>query len=140
MKRIGSAAALMLSATSAQAQTGGDIAGRWRTDDGKAVVAIAPCAGGSTQMCGRIVQILAAQPEGGARDTRNPNRALRSRPLIGVAVFTNLQRDGARWAGNGYSPEEGRNFNAEVSADGQRLTVRGCVGPFCRTLRWARAN
>jgi uncharacterized protein (DUF2147 family) len=132
-----SLAALALPVAAQQAST---VAGRWRTDDGKAVITVAPCSTGSVQLCGRISSFLVPEPAGGARDTHNPNRALRTRPLLGVAVLTNLTREGNAWTGRGYSPEEGRNFNATVRVDGGRLNVRGCVAVFCRTVVWARAS
>lgn len=125
--------------TAALAQAGpAPIAGMWRTDDGRAVITIAPCAAGATTLCGRISRFLVAEPAGGARDTNNPNRALRTRPLMGVQVLTALSyRDGA-WRGAGYSPEEGRTFNATVRSQNGRLSVRGCVALFCRTVEWTR--
>lgn len=116
------------------------IAGRWRTDDGKAVITIAPCSNGSTTLCGRISRFLVPEPAGGARDTNNPNTSLRERPLMGVQVLSNLTREGNSWSGRGYSPEEGRNFNATVRVEDGRLNVRGCVAVFCRTVVWTRAS
>ena len=137
------AAAAILTAT-AVAQTTppatGAIAGTWRTDDNRAIITIAPCASGGGQMCGRISRFLVPEPAGGARDGNNPNRALRSRPLMGVQILSGLSRDGTRWTGSGYSPEEGRNFRATVTPNGNRLTVRGCVAIFCRSVEWTRAR
>lgn len=124
----------------AAAQDSGSIAGRWRTDDGRAVITIAPCSSGGATLCGRITRFLVAEPAGGARDTNNPDRSLRSRPLMGVQVLSNLSREGQRWTGRGYSPEEGRHFNATVRVENGRLNVRGCVAVFCRTVAWTRAN
>lgn len=124
----------------ASAQQGGSIAGRWRTDDGKAVIAVAPCTAGATTLCGRITRFLVAEPAGGARDGNNPDRSLRTRPLMGVQVLSNLSREGNAWTGRGYSPEEGRNFNATVWVENGRLNVRGCVAVFCRTVVWTRAS
>jgi uncharacterized protein (DUF2147 family) len=122
------------------AQDSGSIAGRWRTDDGRAVITIAPCSSGGATLCGRITRFLVAEPAGGARDTNNPDRSLRSRPLMGVQVLSNLSREGQRWTGRGYSPEEGRHFNATVRVENGRLNVRGCVAVFCRTVAWTRAS
>lgn len=122
------------------AQDSGSIAGRWRTDDGRAVITIAPCSSGGATLCGRITRFLVAEPAGGARDTNNPDRSLRSRPLMGVQVLSNLTREGQRWSGRGYSPEEGRHFNATVRVENGRLNVRGCVAVFCRTVVWTRAT
>lgn len=61
---------------------------------------------------------------------------------MGVQVLSGLTRSGnsAQWTGRGYSPEEGRNFNATVTANGNRLNVRGCVAIFCRTVVWTRSR
>lgn len=116
------------------------IAGNWRTDDNRAIITVAPCSAGATALCGRISRFLTPEPTGGARDGNNPNRALRNRSLLGVAILTNLSfRDGA-WRGSGYSPEEGRNFNATVRVEGGRLNLRGCVAVFCRTVEWTRGR
>ncbi len=140
MKSLIAATMLLALALPASAQQSGDIAGRWRTDDGKAVITIAPCTSGGATLCGRISRFLVPEPAGGARDGNNPDRALRARSLLGVAVLTNLARNGERWTGRGYSPEEGRNFNATVHVAGGRLNVRGCVAVFCRTVVWTRAG
>lgn len=126
-----------LVALAAGAATPTPIAGRWQTDDGKAIVAIAPCGAG---LCARIERFLVPEPRGGARDDKNPDRALRTRPLIGVQILSNLKADGKAWKGRGYSPEDGRNFNATVTADGNKLNVRGCVTIICRTVVWTRAK
>ncbi len=138
MKYAMTAALALALAAPAVAQQDGGIAGRWRTDDGKAVITIAPCTAGAAPVCGRITRFLVAEPAGGARDGNNPDRTRRSRPLLGVQVLTNLVRSGNGWTGRGYSPEEGRNFNATVRVDGNRLNVRGCVAVFCRTVVWTR--
>lgn len=113
------------------------IVGRWQTDDGKAIVEVGPC---GAALCGKIVRFLVAEPRGGARDDKNPDQSLRTRPLLGVQILSGLKADGGAWKGRGYSPEEGRNFNATVSADGTKLNVKGCVSFFCRTVVWTRAR
>ncbi len=140
MKSTLTAIALLMLALPAAAQDGGSIAGRWRTDDGKAVITIAPCTTGGATLCGRISRFLVPEPAGGARDTNNPDRSLRARSLMGVQVLSNLSRDGQRWTGRGYSPEEGRHFNATVRVQNGQLNVRGCVAVFCRTVVWTRAG
>ena len=135
------AAALGISvgtATLATAQVATNpLTGDWRTDDGKAIVRIAPC---GAALCGRVARLLVAEPAGGARDTHNPDPALRSRPVVGVEIFSGLTRHGAAWQGQGYSPEMGRRFNATLTPVGDRLTVRGCVAIFCQTQTMTRAR
>jgi uncharacterized protein (DUF2147 family) len=141
--RGAAATGLLLAATAiigshqAQAQGSVPIAGRWRTDDGNAIVTIAPC---GNAHCGRITQLTRQQPAGGARDGNNPNPALRSRPIVGLTIFSNLQRNGNSWRGTGYMPQAGRNFQATLTPAGNRLTVRGCVSVFCQSMDWTRAD
>ncbi len=112
------------------------IAGSWKTDDGKSVIRFADC---GAAVCGTIERFLVPEPPGGARDGENPDKAKRSRKLLGLRIFWNLQPDGNRYKGKGYSPEDGRYFNAQVWREGSRLVVKGCVTLFCRTLRWTPA-
>jgi uncharacterized protein (DUF2147 family) len=145
MLQVLGVAGLMALAGSAAAQADrpntGQIAGRWLTSTNDAIITIAPCPTRSTAMCGRITRMLIPEPTGGIRDGNNPNRALRNRPVVGIEVFSNLVPDEGAWAGRGYSPEEGRNFNATLTPlTGGRLRVRGCVAVFCRTMVWARAS
>ncbi len=126
------AAATVTLAGVAQAQDSG-VAGDWRSDDGRAVIRIAPCGANATTMCGRIQRFLVPEPAGGARDTKNPDASLRSRPILGITIFSGLTRSGNTWRGAGYSPEAGRHFNATLTPTAERLTVRGCVAIFCQT-------
>lgn len=112
------------------------ITGNWKADDGKSVIEFYPC---GPRICGRIARFLVPEPAGGARDTENPDKALRNRKLLGLRVFWNLAPGGTRFKGKGYSPEDGRNFNAEVWREGNVLKVRGCVLVICRTAGFTRA-
>lgn len=124
-------------AAPASAAAPAPITGRWTTDDGKALIEIARC---GTALCGKIQRVLVAEPAGGARDVKNPDKAKRDRRLAGTSVLWNLSAADGAWKGQGYSPEEGRNFNATVTAAGSKLKVRGCVALFCRTVTWTKAS
>lgn len=112
------------------------IEGSWKGEDGKSVIEFYRCGAG---YCGRIARLLVAEPAGGARDRKNPDKSLRDRKLLGLRVFWNLAPDALRFKGKGYSPEDGRNFNAEVWREGNRLKVKGCVMLFCRTTGFTPA-
>ena len=112
------------------------IAGNWKTDDGKSVIQFYKC---GTSMCGKISKFLVPEPAGGARDADNPDKAKRNRKLLGLRIFWNLKADGTRYKGKGYSPEDGRYFNAQVWRSGNTLKVKGCVVVFCRTATFTRA-
>lgn len=111
------------------------LAGRWKTDDGKGIVAMAPCGGG---MCGRIERLLIEEPPGGQRDVRNPDADKRGRKVEGLQIYWNLVQTGDGWKGQGYSPEDGRYYTARLRVNGDRLTMKGCVSIFCRTVTWSR--
>lgn len=114
------------------------IAGRWRTEDGSALVTIAPCAAGARALCGRVTQFLVPEPKGGFRDAKNPDPKLRNRPVLGEQVFSGLLPAGRSWKGRGYSVKDGRHFAATLTADSAGLSVRGCVTIICRTVIWTR--
>jgi uncharacterized protein (DUF2147 family) len=129
--------AAIIGSSAANANGPAPITGRWQTDDGKAIIEVAPC---GNAMCAKISRFLVTQPAGGARDGNNPDKALRSRPLLGVQILSGLRADGSEWKGQGYSPEEGRNFRATVTTKGNKLNLKGCVAVFCRTVQWTRAS
>jgi uncharacterized protein (DUF2147 family) len=107
----------------------------WRTQSGAGTVRIEACA---TKTCGRI---LSGAPKAGETglDFRNPNPALRSRPLIGTNILSNFTRqaDYSYKGGTIYNPEDGKTYRSEfkLKPDGN-LAVKGCVGPLCQTQTW----
>ena len=112
------------------------IVGNWKTDDGRAIVTVAPCPGG---LCATIARFLVPEPQGGVRDAKNPDAKLRNRRILGSNVLWDLKPAGKAWSGSGYSARDGRTFNATVSSDGGKLKLKGCVMVFCKTVVWTRA-
>ena len=113
------------------------LAGLWKTDDGKGIVAMAKC---GAKMCGRIAELLIKEPAGGQRDERNPDKAKRGRMVEGLQIYWDLVPHGDGWKGEGYSPEDGRYYNAHLRVKGNKLTMKGCVSVFCRTVTWTRVG
>ena len=114
------------------------VGGLWRTDDGSAVVEIAPC---GQQMCGRIARVLDTRPVVPKTDANNPDPKLRSRALVGLLTLWGFSRDGAAWTGGrAYDPKSGKTYRAELALnrDGS-LKVTGCVLFVCQSKRWTRA-
>ena len=130
---LGAAATLTFAAPASAAPA--SIAGNWKTDDGKSVIQFYKC---GSSMCGKISKFLVKEPAGGARDTENPDKSKRNRKLLGLQIFSNLKADGNAYKGNGYSPEDGRDFKAQVYRSGSGLKVKGCVLVFCRTASFTR--
>lgn len=114
-----------------------DVEGQWRTEDGDAIIEIAPCDGEAP--CGTVVWI---DPETVAvnADLNNPDPALRERPLVGIRTLWGLRRDDDAWtSGSVYDPEAGRTYRASVRRlNPAELEMKGCWGFICRTQTWTR--
>ena len=107
----------------------------WRTVGGRGTIRIEAC---GARTCGRI---LPATPRPGQSefDVKNPNPALRTRPLVGLSILSGFTRqaDDSYKGGTIYNPEDGKSYRSEfkLKRDGN-LEVKGCVGPFCQTQVW----
>jgi uncharacterized protein (DUF2147 family) len=111
----------------------------WRTASGSGVIRIVPC---GTKVCGNIVNGTPRPGETGL-DSKNPNPALRKRPLMGLPILTGFtaRPDGKHVGGQIYNPEDGRTYRSEfrLKPDG-KLEVKGCVGPICQAQIWTPAS
>lgn len=129
---IAAAAVATLAAMPAQAAQ--PITGRWATVDGKAIVQIAPC---GREVCGKIEKIVKPTPGRPQTDIKNPDPALRSKPLTGLSLLSGFREDGDIWKGTIYDPESGKSYTSKVSRNGNgTLKVQGCIAFFCKTQTW----
>ncbi len=131
------ALAALLSATAAFAAQ--PITGKWMTEEKDGIVTIAPC---GKSLCGKITRFLVAPPEGvGQRDVNNPNPKLRQRKLLGLPVLSGFTEESDLWRGRIYDPKSGKDYRSVVRRlNASTLEVKGCIGPFCQTQIWKRAN
>ena len=115
------------------------VTGRWVTAEKDAVIAIAPC---GAKLCGRIAQFLVPPPQGlDQRDVNNRDAAKRSRKLLGMAVLSGFSEDDDLWRGQIYDPKSGKTYRSVIRRKSANvLEVKGCIGPFCQTQIWRRAN
>ena len=93
-------------------------------------------------LCGTLARFLVTPP-GGAdqRDVHNPDAKLRNRKLLGLPILTGFSEDGAVWRGTIYDPKSGKSYRSVLRRlDGDRLEVKGCIGPFCQTQVWRRGS
>jgi uncharacterized protein (DUF2147 family) len=114
--------------------------GVWTLDSGKVTVRIAPC---GDSLCGAIVGLAKPLNKQGVPkvDKKNPNEALRSRPLMGLTILANMKSTGEnRWQGTIYNADDGRTYSSYMNLSGDNMKVKGCVGPFCKTMLFVRAN
>ena len=114
--------------------------GLWQTTRPGGVVEISAC--DTVSVCGTVISVDPERADSDNLDRRNPERALRDRPLIGLQVLWSFRPAADAWTdGRLYNPETGQTFSASmrlVSED--RLKVTGCLGPLCRSQIWTRVN
>jgi uncharacterized protein (DUF2147 family) len=115
------------------------VEGEWLTPDGGSKVRIGPCPNKSDLMCGVVSWLPASQAK--HLDTRNPNAALRSRPIVGVTTVSGFKQAApGKWTGGKlYDPGSGKTYNGKLSANSDgTLKVEGCVLMVCQTQTWKR--
>ncbi len=118
----------------------GGASGVWRLDSGKVTVRIGPC---GDSLCGAIVGLDRPLTKKGLPkvDKKNPNEALRNRPLMGLTVLANMKSTGENeWKGTIYNADDGRTYASNMRVSGSNMKVKGCIGPFCKTMVFLRVD
>jgi uncharacterized protein (DUF2147 family) len=138
-------AAGLVAAHQARAATTDPVFGVWLTQAKDGKVRIAPCAADPALTCGTIIWARGPKGEDGRTltDLRNPDAALRNRPVIGMPIIWDFRRDAAGgWTGGRiYDPAGGKTYKAKMEGGaGGTLRVAGCVLVFCRAETWTRAE
>ena len=130
-------AGFVLLAGGAAAPEPHDVYGDWYTPERDSVVRIHDCGDGSP--CGTVVWL---DPETAQviHDEHNDDAALRGRPILGVTLLSGFEAAPKGWRrGVIYNPGDGNSYRARVRRlDADTLEVKGCVGPICKGMRWAR--
>ncbi len=137
IKLFGSLCATLVLAAVVQAAV--PVTGRWLPATKDAVIEIAPC---GDSICGKISKFLIPPPQGAdQKDVNNPNKALRSRTLLGMNILTGFKADGDQWRGQIYDPKAGKTYRSVIykSTKGN-LIVKGCIGPFCQSQTWTQSR
>ena len=129
-------ATILLTATTAFGAVPGDILGSWNTQGGDSRLELFRC---GEKICGKVVWLKHPNymkskdgPVGTTKvDRKNPNPALRKRPILGLQVMKGLTAKGnKRWEkGTCYDPETGKSYKCkmtQVSPD--RVELRGYIG------------
>ncbi len=123
------------------------INGYWMTEDDQSQVEIYTDNTGTVH--GKIIWLDEPYEEDGTPklDDENPERALRSQPILGLDVIEGFTYDASNqeWIGGTiYDPESGRTYNAYMRLeDRNTLRLRGYVMGMRflgRTTYWNRAS
>ena len=132
--------ALTGAATAAHADS--PASGTWLMQNGKVTVRVSEC---GSNLCGTIVGLKKPRDKNGnpKRDISNPDPSLRSRPIIGITILSNMRPDGKnKWKGNIYNPDDGNTYSSRMKLQNNNLMkVEGCViGFLCKSMKFTRLN
>lgn len=117
--------------------------GIWTNEEGKAKFEIYKC---GEKLCGKIVSLKEPLRNGKPKlDENNPDKKLRTKPLIGLPFMKGFEYDGDnKWdEGTIYDPESGKTYSCYmkmVSKD--KMEVKGYIGISLigRTQHWTRVE
>jgi uncharacterized protein (DUF2147 family) len=144
-KRIFLLAALFCILTAFTSFHPDDILGVWKNGTGKGHIQIYKQ---GTKYYGKIIWLKdGVDPKGQIKkDQKNPDPALRNRPIVGLTMLKNFyyDDDDSEWTdGRIYNPSDGKEYKAYIKmADRNTLTVRGYVGIslFGKSDTWTRVR
>ena len=116
------------------------VEGRWLTQEKDGWIRIT-LVGDSLE--GSIAGAPPGSPSEREFDDRNPDPALRNRPLDGLTIMTGFEYDGdGRWkSGTVYDPNSGKTYRCTITqVDDNTLKIRGYIGVslFGRSETWTR--
>ncbi|MFC0876093.1 DUF2147 domain-containing protein [Saccharicrinis sp. FJH2] len=130
---------LLFTATSLFSQ---NITGHWKTIDdktgnAKSIVKIYIKDG---KAFGDIIKLLDNDEENPLCDKCPGNRHMK--PIIGLTIITGLKNDEGYWKGDDgiLDPDNGKLYDVKIWREGNKLNVRGYIGPFFRTQTWYLAE
>lgn len=132
------AAGLAVGGTAVQAE---DATGIWRLQNGKVTVKVSRCGG---NLCGTVVGLKKPRDDKGRPrlDKENPNKSLRSRPVMGLTILSNMKPQGeGRWTGTIYNPDDGNTYQSKMKLqNADTMKVDGCIMVFCQTMKFVRVQ
>lgn len=120
---------LLLPSVAAAQKAAGSVerfVGIWLTEDKEGAVAIYRC---GKALCGKLYWLKPSDAPDAALDDKNPDPALRGRPLCGMEFMGGFtpQSDGSLSSGWIYSPRHGATFSAALKPgdDADTIELRG---------------
>ena len=113
--------------------------GIWVTEGSKSKVEIFKS---GNSYAAKIIWLAEANNEEGLpkTDKKNPDPALRSRPIIGLVILSDLKLENGVWKGSKiYSPERGEYIDCSLKLqDGYTLRITATKGFFSTTKFWRK--
>lgn len=140
MKILAAAISAVAVLGTAGAAFAADITGLWATSTDNGKVQISGCGEG---VCARLVDADQIRANPNQTDQYNKNKALQSRKVKNLLLFQNYTGGPSEWKGGEiYDPktgDTGRTGKIRLVSD-NKLEVKGCFGPICRTQHWVRVK
>ncbi len=129
-------ALLLLTSATAATAVSGNVSGLWNTDGGDSRLELFNC---GDKICGKIVWLKVPNyidrrdgPVGKTKvDLKNPDKALRNKPILGLQVMKGFTAKGSNKWENGtcYDPENGKSYKCNMQlVSPERLKLRGYIG------------
>jgi uncharacterized protein (DUF2147 family) len=121
----------LLALTAAQGRARAPIEGYWKNPIGSAIIAIAPC---GDAYCGKVVWASNRGKREASKGAAN---------VVGTTVLTDLRRNGDRWSGRLFIPDDNIHVAARLQLlNDRQLKLTGCglMGLICRNQIWTRTD
>src|SRR5262245_65356371 len=115
--------ALALARGSACAQSAEDAFGLWSNPENGSNIEFYKC--GGEGLCAKLTKVT----DGQRTDDKNPDPAMRGRPIIGLVIMENAKRAGAnKWSGTLYNRDNGKTYSGTVTVRTRdAVDLSGCV-------------
>lgn len=138
VNRLVAALLLLVAGACARADASAGVLGDWRDPTGS-VIRIGQC---GTHVCLWVASLSPTAPT--EADIHNPDPGQRHRALCGLEIGGGFALRGPRHAFGGllYDPKSGKTYHGAMSAEGERLELRGYVGVpfFGESQTWTRVQ
>lgn len=113
-----------------------DPLGEWKVEEDKATIRIVDCNS-------RLWGVIASEQIPGNLDSKNPDKAKRTRPTLGIPVLLNMKKaedERDKWEGQIYDATSGKTYDANIQLkSANTLRVEGCVAMIlCGGQTWTR--
>lgn len=137
--RVALLGGLLMATPVSAAVADGEPIGVWRMDDGRVTIEVSPC---GDKLCGHVVALAKPLRHGRPKvDRKNPDKSLRSRPVIGLQIINDMEHVGPnRWEGAIYNADDGNTYKGGFTVHGDVINVKGCVLFICKSMKFVRVN
>lgn len=150
MRKIGQSltviglAAVMAGLQPASAQSLDQALGVWADEDGNSNIEVAPC-DEEEFLCARVIWLKEPHDDAGQpkTDRHNPDKSLRSRPILGLTIMEDLHPDRKkiRLTGQVYNSRDGKTYEVFLEPKGETMEVTGCILKIlCGSQTWTRVR